>query len=362
VGSEMCIRDRVCSSVKAVKYLYKYSYKGPDRINVSLQDIQDQDEIQDYLDCRYISPPEACWRIFGFAMHGQSHSVEKLPVNLENFQTILFSEDANNAELLETLERGSITKLTAFFQVSAIDPIARGLLYHELPEKYKWDQPSKSWRLRTNRKKVVARMYNVNPSEGERYYLRILLCHIKGPTSFTDLRTYNGVIYPNYKDAAIARGLLEDDNEWINCLNEACLSASPNQLRFLFATILNFGNPRACKNLWDRFYPQLSEDSLISDENEKLCDTVSKINKHLEIFGKRLSQFIECIPDVSNDLTLINYFNQEALQNIAKLNANQKDVFDTVITAAASTSANDSKVFFLDGPGGLAKHLYIIAS
>ena len=56
-------------------------------------------------------------------------------------------------------------------------------------------------------------MYNVNPSEGERYYLRILLCHIRGPTSFIDLRTYNGVVY---KDAATARGLLEDDKEWIN--------------------------------------------------------------------------------------------------------------------------------------------------
>ncbi|POM60628.1 Helitron helicase-like protein [Phytophthora palmivora] len=39
----------------------------------------------------------------------------------------------------------------------------------------------------------------------------LLLCNQKGPTSFEDLRTVNGYLYPTYRDAARAVGYLEND-------------------------------------------------------------------------------------------------------------------------------------------------------
>jgi len=41
------------------------------------------DEINNYLDCRYVSSMEACWRLFQFKMSDRSHSGVCLPVHLE---------------------------------------------------------------------------------------------------------------------------------------------------------------------------------------------------------------------------------------------------------------------------------------
>eukprot|EP00959_Pyramimonas_sp_CCMP1952_P100794 2108639-Pyramimonas_sp.AAC.1 len=65
----------VCTSIKAVKYLHKYTNKGPDR--ACLQKVHD--EVSDYVDSRYVGAPEAAWRLMGFELHGQSHAVERLP-------------------------------------------------------------------------------------------------------------------------------------------------------------------------------------------------------------------------------------------------------------------------------------------
>jgi len=60
-------------------------------------------------------------------------------------------------------------------------------------------------------------MYTAHPSENERFYLRILLCPIHGPTSFDYLRSYENHTYATFKEAVIARGLLIDDIEWTKC-------------------------------------------------------------------------------------------------------------------------------------------------
>ena len=75
--------------------------------------------------------------------------------------------------------------------------------------------------LLTKKGLAIGRMYFVSPSAGERFYLRTLLTVAKGVKSFEDLRTVNGQICPTFKAACLAHGLLEDDNEWIQCLQEA---------------------------------------------------------------------------------------------------------------------------------------------
>ncbi|GKA03583.1 ATP-dependent DNA helicase PIF1-like protein [Tanacetum coccineum] len=63
---------------KAIKYLFKYLNKGPDRATISIQEnvkagadgASDQimivDEIKNYLNCRFLSPCEAVWRARSF--------------------------------------------------------------------------------------------------------------------------------------------------------------------------------------------------------------------------------------------------------------------------------------------------------
>lgn len=59
------INVKSATAIGAVKYLFKYAYKGNDWGSFVVQeDSQVIDETQDYLDARYISPAEACYRLF----------------------------------------------------------------------------------------------------------------------------------------------------------------------------------------------------------------------------------------------------------------------------------------------------------
>jgi hypothetical protein len=52
--------------VKAIKYIYKYIYKGHDR--TTMQFGRSIDEIKLYLDACYISSYEAMWHLYLFNM------------------------------------------------------------------------------------------------------------------------------------------------------------------------------------------------------------------------------------------------------------------------------------------------------
>jgi len=81
------INVEACSNIKAVKYLYKYVYKGHDRASFSVDPSQhEQDgvinEIRQYRNARYISPSEAVHRIFGFPLFGVYPAVLQLQLHL----------------------------------------------------------------------------------------------------------------------------------------------------------------------------------------------------------------------------------------------------------------------------------------
>ncbi|OWZ02814.1 Helitron helicase [Phytophthora megakarya] len=51
----------ICSTIAAIKYMYEYMCKGPDRATISMWVmVVDVDEVNDYLTGRDICPPEAC--------------------------------------------------------------------------------------------------------------------------------------------------------------------------------------------------------------------------------------------------------------------------------------------------------------
>uniref|UniRef100_UPI0035900DBD uncharacterized protein n=1 Tax=Myxine glutinosa TaxID=7769 RepID=UPI0035900DBD len=78
------INIEVCASIKSIKYLFKYVYKGHDCASIEIRERGrvEVDEIKTYLDCRYVSAPEAAWRLMEFEMHKQSHSITRLAVHL----------------------------------------------------------------------------------------------------------------------------------------------------------------------------------------------------------------------------------------------------------------------------------------
>ena len=60
------INVEICSSIKSVKYLYKYVYKGSDQVSVgvSTETNDNEDEISKFANARWVCAPEALWRIF----------------------------------------------------------------------------------------------------------------------------------------------------------------------------------------------------------------------------------------------------------------------------------------------------------
>jgi hypothetical protein len=73
---------------------------------------------------------------------------------------------------------------------------------------------------------AIGRMYYARLTSRERYYLRMLLNCVKGATSYEHLWIVDGTKHNTFKDACIAMGLLANDNEWHQALEEAGLWAS----------------------------------------------------------------------------------------------------------------------------------------
>nr|GFB51719.1 hypothetical protein [Tanacetum cinerariifolium] len=92
-----------CNQSGAIKYLFKYINKGPDRvIDVVFEGNNDEsvhgieanvDEIKEYYNCRYISACEATWRIFSFDIHYRYPFVERLSFHLPSEQNIIYEDD-----------------------------------------------------------------------------------------------------------------------------------------------------------------------------------------------------------------------------------------------------------------------------
>ena len=164
---ECHINVEVCTSIRAIKYLYKYSYKGPDRACVE----KSVNEVTEFLDTRYCGAPEAAWRLFQFPLHGKSHAVDRLPVHLPLEQSILF----RSGEEREAVERcmQKRTKLQAWFDLNASAStqaeetcaLIRRLRYHELPKHLRWDASTCTWRRRAQGPKggdVLGRLRHVS--------------------------------------------------------------------------------------------------------------------------------------------------------------------------------------------------------
>jgi hypothetical protein len=93
------------------------------------------------------------------------------------------------------------------------------------------DHRGKMWQGRKQASGQIGRIVYANPAEGERYFLRVLLNHVRGATSFEDLRTVVGVAYSTFREACEKRGLIETDRSVDDCLTEATIFQMPCALR-----------------------------------------------------------------------------------------------------------------------------------
>ena len=164
------INVECCHGVASVKYINKYVYKGSDRTTLRISDTND--EIERYLQGRYIGPTEAFARIFEHKMHEEDPTVNTLPLHLPNEQVVYYAEDATAAEIQEAMEK-SFSMLMGYFKYYQDTPPVFDNegnlithLYLDFPQNFVWKE--KAW---FPRKKgfAIGRIPYCNPVCGERY-------------------------------------------------------------------------------------------------------------------------------------------------------------------------------------------------
>jgi hypothetical protein len=293
-------------SFLTIKYVYKYVHKGADVSTVAFGKDEDRDEITQFINARTIDPYEAHWRIQGYKVQERDPAVMKLAIHTEEQQNICFRE--GQAE--QALENAKPTTLMAYFQLNIDDIDARNIKYQDIPEYYTWDTSKHKWSKRKAQPKdhdpprTIGRIANVLPIQGEKFYLRILLNHKTGATSFSNLKILNGKGYETYKEVCLEMGLLQDDGEWITSMEEVSKYGSTRQIRSTFAVILQYCQPTKPRLLFDMFLTSLSDDytsNIIKEKKKATLDehdvyevtncVLRDIDAELRQMGASLSDF-----------------------------------------------------------------------
>ena len=98
----------------------------------------------------------------------------------------------------------------AYFNLCRISSFARTLTYNQIPEYIVLQKKAPIRWTRRQKGKMISRLGIVSPRAEELFHMRLLLTRVKGPRSFQDLRTINGILHGTFKIAADALGLLQN--------------------------------------------------------------------------------------------------------------------------------------------------------
>ncbi|RXK40560.1 hypothetical protein M231_02212 [Tremella mesenterica] len=364
----------IASAFAAVKYLFKYVYKGGDRSAFVIHEPGDPvDEISDYLDGRYISPAEACYRLFAFEISEHSPSVTRLVVHTPGDQPVLFRPTANaRASLVDVRQ----SMLEAFFTFCSHHPDeTRTLLYPDAPSLLTWHKSLGEWKTRgLAARRSIGRVVYVPHAQEERFYLRMLLYHVPSPKSYLFLRSVNGTVHATFKMACEALGLLESDREYDLCLDEAATFQSAQALRMLFVTTLIHSSPNDPRGLFDRHREDLFDDCRYrlrthhgipepTDEDVEALG-LGLLSRLAEQHGRSMTDLQ--LPEPPAHLAYLEvlsiireerqYNEQQLQEQIAAarevMNEEQRWAVDQVKEAVERGTGG---LFFLDGPGGTGK-------
>lgn len=388
------INVEVCSSIKAIKYIHKYIYKGPDRGTAEFE----VDEIREYLNGRYVGSSEAVWRLFEFPVNGMTPSVLSLVVHCEDEHTVAYDPGATAEEAADEIKKQT-SPLVEFFRFCRDNPDV-DFTYQDAPLHLTWNK--KCWKRRVQQGTLqIGRIHLVNPLQGEVYYLRRLLTQVKGPKSYEDLRTVpltpgevpigdyevhtlytdgspvRVAIYRTFRDACYARNIIPRDDEWLICFREAITLRTGWELRRMFVSAMLHGDLDDARSIWNEFKEYFCE--RLREEIERfnlaynphtlpaphLDYGLFLIAGHLYTEDKTLSDF--GLPPYINDWgeVLSNpLLRQELDYNVdeqarlaqeyeASLNNDQRTAYTRILSKMESDPY--SAHFFLHGPGGTGK-------
>ncbi|PNX72649.1 ATP-dependent DNA helicase PIF1, partial [Trifolium pratense] len=333
------------------------------------------DEIKRFYDCRYLSPAEAVWRTFAFDIHQKFPAVIRLSIHLENQQLVKYDDNSSLHNVVRYREMMD-TMFLAWFNANLEYEEGRNLTYSEFPSKFVYHQKERRWEPR-KKGFSIGRLTYVPVGCGELYYLRVLLTKQRGCTSYESIKTVNGIICKTFQEACSELGLLKNDQEFKDAINEASATATGGQLRSLFVRLLNMNTMSNAYDVWNSTWKLLADgilymrrrslklpDLQISDDELKnLC--LIEIGKLLNENGRKLSDYKTMpTPIVEDANTFVNKLIVEELNYdrvelgvlheslVQKLTEEQHGVYQQIMTSVLSGSG---QFYFLYGYGGTGK-------
>ncbi|GJR63532.1 DNA helicase [Tanacetum coccineum] len=306
------INVEYCGWSMLIKYLFKYISKGTDRVVAQItRPVGESSE-----------PPDRS------AIHVDE---------IQNF--VITFRDRQPLQFITNNDEKKMTTLTKWLEFNKVNEIGRHLTYIDFPKEFVWYADSKTWQPRRRKGQgSIGRLVYVHPNSGELFYLRILLSHQKGCTSFEDIRTVNGRVYETFRAACDALGLLGDDKEWDIAMKEASFSSTASQLRSLFAQILIFCDVADPIKLWKTYWREIYSKSVTDFGLPPLSKRLLQQLRNREMMEEKSYDRDELAAEV---LTLI-----------PKLNEEQRKIYALIMD---SISANRQELIFVYGHGGTRK-------
>eukprot|EP00794_Sanderia_malayensis_P012595 gene12595-biopygen10032 len=328
----------VCTTVKSVKYIFKYIHKGNDMAHVEIREGHEEansrqdivhDEIRQYLNSRYVGPHQAVYKLMQYEMHDKSHTIIRLAIHLPHQQPVYFTHPEQAAQ------RNTDSMLMAYFSLNQREENAHRYLYQDIPEHYTYNKSAKKWQ---QRKRQSAKEKGQPP--------------LKTSEQLTGSLTTRSRMQQELS-------LLEDDAEHIRCLQDAVVFHLPAQMRQLFATLILFQTPNDIHALFTEFQEDMAEDYVrhgqLQDPNatfqqQHIHMCLADIQKNLHIHGKSLKDFPEmpqlpanyAQPQQPADEINIEQEREQGQRMFEQLNPEQLQIHNTIVQAIETQSPDNS--------------------
>jgi len=220
-------------------------------------------------------------------------------------------------------------------------------------------------------------MYFVSPSKGEQFFLRLLLTIFEGGKSWEYLRTWNSQVFDTFKEACMARGLLEDNHKWRICLEKAIAMQSGIVCHWLLAVILLTDEVAEPYLLWDQFKTGLCDyvkHKLLHMNHYQADQEIPEddvydyglwdLNRILVEMERSLADFLPMpLPQqqwahrIPNPLLQAEQYDVDEMATLvdeqrAIFNSDQATAFNAVLE---SITNNQGHIFFIHAAGGCGK-------
>ena len=276
------VNVEVTSSIDCVKYLFKYVYKGNDRIIYKMRSEFNfgDDQVEEYRAARWLTPAESffCLKFPRQRFH-ISPSVLPLEVHTADTHPVRIDPDevGHDGDMTDAIASAvaspADTKLTRYFeyckQNNNTGEGCEDLTYEQFPQHYRWEHGN--WKRRGNALEQVGRMYRLTPRCGEPYYCRVLLSGVRGATGYESLKSGAETFQAACYDQGYIQG---DDRYWNEALEYSYNVDNQWAYRHLFVMVLQHGIPANPLLLFETHRKRMASDyarSMALDAASERC-------------------------------------------------------------------------------------------